>query len=50
MVKLGVFYCVENNLEKDVNSLKSFLLGAVYKIIKPDYVNIILQELKNLTA
>ena len=24
MIKLGVFYCVENNLEKDVNSLKSF--------------------------
>lgn len=36
MIKLGVFYCVENNLEKDVNSLKSFFKS---KSTKNKYLN-----------
>jgi hypothetical protein len=39
--------CLTNKIYNPINNPE---LGAVYKIIKPDYVNIILQELKNLTA
>ena len=39
--------CLTNKIYNPINNPE---LGAVYKIIKPDFVNVILQELKNLTA
>jgi len=37
-------------VNKVYNPIDNPELGAVYKIIKPDFINVILQEIKNLTA
>ena len=39
--------CLVNKVYNPINNPE---LGAVYKIIKPDFINVILQEIKNLTA
>ena len=39
--------CLTNRI---LNPIDSRELGSVYKIIKPDYINVILQEIKKLTS
>ena len=39
--------CLVNKVYNPINNPE---LGAVYKIIKPDFINVILQEIKNLTS
>ena len=39
--------CLTNRI---LNPIDNPELGSVYKIIKPDYINVILQEIKKLTS